>query len=516
MTSQYHDHGITVTEISPLDQPMRWSDVSTAAFVGRALRGPLNTPVLIDSFAAFTRRFGGRWHHSTLSDAVEQFFVHGGQRLYVVRIANAARGAVLSIPGEHGALSLQAIEPGSSEILRASIDYDGIVDHAHFNLIVQRLSPETRLVVDQEIFTGVCCDASATTFIGNALADSALVRICEPLPAGRPCATMGPSADSRAPYVLPASRGSDGVELSDYDLVGSARRGTGLFSLDAIDDLDLVYLPPPTPGHDLGPAALLAAELFCRKHGAMLVMDPPAHWHSAAEAADAVTASGLASPHLLTYFPRVSCDAGVRPAGAALAGLLCKLDARTGPWTALGDAGYSLARGRVPQYALDEREQQLLRRHGINTLVTDSDGRPVFRGDLTLAHNAQLDILNASLPLKRFSLKLAKTIEKATCWAVFEQDRDLAAARVERQVEGLLRDLGRRDAICAAGVRCRVQRGTGRAGNEQGVTVLLTLQAEPDTAPLSLTLYQSATGSRITGTAFAPAEPIQGARIDAA
>ncbi|HUD97668.1 MAG TPA: hypothetical protein VMO24_08995, partial [Woeseiaceae bacterium] len=53
---------------------------STAAFVGRALRGPLNTPVLLESFAEFRRRFGGTWHRSSLGPAVEQFFEHGGRR----------------------------------------------------------------------------------------------------------------------------------------------------------------------------------------------------------------------------------------------------------------------------------------------------------------------------------------------------------------------------------------------------------------------------------------------------
>ena len=79
------DRGITVTEIAAMDQPIDVSPETTAAFVGRALRGPLNTPVLIHSFGDFQRRFGESWSRSSLGPAVRQFFEHGGRQLYVVR-----------------------------------------------------------------------------------------------------------------------------------------------------------------------------------------------------------------------------------------------------------------------------------------------------------------------------------------------------------------------------------------------------------------------------------------------
>jgi hypothetical protein len=52
-----------------------------AAFIGRALKGPVNEPVTIRSFADYTRVFGGLWQPSTLSYAVEQFFENSGAAL---------------------------------------------------------------------------------------------------------------------------------------------------------------------------------------------------------------------------------------------------------------------------------------------------------------------------------------------------------------------------------------------------------------------------------------------------
>ena len=115
------DRGITVTEIAPMDQPIDVCPETTAAFIGRALRGPLNTPLLVKNFGEFRRRFGDVWGRSSLGPAAKQFFDHGGLRLYVVRVANNARGAMLCLPASGSALVLRAVEPGSTETIRAEI-----------------------------------------------------------------------------------------------------------------------------------------------------------------------------------------------------------------------------------------------------------------------------------------------------------------------------------------------------------------------------------------------------------
>ncbi|MGB5345246.1 MAG: hypothetical protein WBN23_03685 [Woeseia sp.] len=509
MTFPDSDHGITVAEISPMDQPIQWRSATTAAFLGRSLRGPLNTPVLVRSVGEFSRYFGGRWKRSSLFDAVEQFFLHGGQRLYIVRVASNAQGATLKLPGPGGDLELRALDPGTTEVLRAAVDYDGIDDDIHFNLTLQRLSPDTRLVIDQEIFSGISLHRNAAEFAGDVLNESTLVEVRLPLPGSRPLATMGPAAMSRAPYILPVSRGSDGGELCDYDIVGSAIRGTGLFSLEAIDDLDLVYVPPLAPAHDLGPAVLMAAELYCSRRAALLVMDPPGHWQDARSAAAHIEAAGLASANIVSYFPRlvtaaVAGQEGTTAAGAAIAGLLCKLDAQHGPWASLESAGYAFGRSLRPQQVLQETDRHLLQRAGVNAIMAAADGRQVLRGDITMAHAAATDVLNSRLSMKRFSLKIARTIERATRWAVFEQDRALAAERVERQVEELLHLLAQRGAIFAAFVRCETHHDAPEMRSERGLAVMLTLQCAAAPEPISLTVYQTASGCRVTSTAFAP------------
>ena len=71
--------GMEIDEIPTPEQPIGLVASAVTAFVGRALRGPVNTPVSLHGFADYQQVFGGLWQPSPLSYAVEQFFEHGGQ-----------------------------------------------------------------------------------------------------------------------------------------------------------------------------------------------------------------------------------------------------------------------------------------------------------------------------------------------------------------------------------------------------------------------------------------------------
>jgi len=59
---------------------------SIAAFVGLAQAGPFDSPTAIASFAAYLAAFGPLNVSSELGFAVQQFFLNGGARCYVVRV----------------------------------------------------------------------------------------------------------------------------------------------------------------------------------------------------------------------------------------------------------------------------------------------------------------------------------------------------------------------------------------------------------------------------------------------
>ena len=204
---------------------------------------------------------------------------------------------MLCLPALHGVLVLRAVDPGSTELIRAAVDYDGIddLDQDKFNLTLQRVAHDTGLILDQEIYRKVSCSARSIDNIKDALRSSTLVQAQEPIPNHRPMVT-------EAEYIESAQSGTDGTNLSDYDLVGSASRATGLFALNQIDHFDLLYLPPPEISRVLGPAAVLAAEIYCRKRGAMLILDPPDQWKNPRDAVKGVRDAGYANSDVISYF----------------------------------------------------------------------------------------------------------------------------------------------------------------------------------------------------------------------
>jgi len=499
------DRGITVTEIAAMDQPIDVATETTAAFVGRALRGPLDTPVLINSYAAFRRRFGGTWQRSSLGPAVRQFFEHGGGRLFVVRVANSARGAMICLPAAGGVLVLRAVEPGSTEHIRAAVDYDRIDpgDEHRFNLTVQRISPDTGLVADQEIFRRVTCQEGERDFVEYALLSSTLIRVQTPLPAGRPAAT-------EESYAEHAQRGNDGAQLSDYDLVGSATRGSGIFALNEIDRIDLLYLPPPGLDQIPGPAAVLAAELYCRKRGAMLILDPSVEWTDAQSAVDGIRDVGYASSNIVAYYPRVvsrrHTDATARVAGGAIAGLLCKLDKSRGPWEDLDQRGFGFHRHLDPEIDIDVDDARMLVREGLNVIAGSSAGQATLCGSVTLAREGQLDRNFISLTSRRLSLAITTTIEQAIRWAVFEADTIPVAARIQSQVHAYMCSMADSGAFADDDfvVQCDAGMHAHPAGSEQGITVLLAFRPAGSDELVSLTMHQTASRCRVATTAFAP------------
>jgi len=498
------DRSYTVTEISPVDRPIDVPLDSTAAFVGRALRGPLNRPVLIGSFRAFERRFGGTWQRSSLGPAVQQFFDHGGRQLYVVRVANSARGAMICLPAIGGVLVLHALEPGSTENIRAAIDYDRIdIDEQRFNLTIQRIAPETGLVVDQEIYRALTCQEGESGFIGDEVLTSSLIRAQMPMPVGRPVKTE----DN---YIEHAQGGTDGYELSDYDLVGCASRSTGIFALNAIDHFDLLYLPPPARDLDLGPAAILAAELYCRKRGAMLVMDPPRAWRSVRKAVEGVRDSDYASPNIFAYYPRVykKGDYGSLPrvAGGAIAGLMCKLDKNLGPWEDLDQSGYGLSSNLVPAIDLNVDDARMLVKEGINVIAGRAAGRATICGSVTLARGGQMDAKFTSLTVRRLCLDITNKIDHATRWTVFAPNTTAVADHINSLVHAYMSSLADSGAFTddMFVVQCDAGLHKSPINKDRGITVLLAFHPAGSDETVSLTLHQTMAGCRVATTAFAP------------
>lgn len=91
---EYLSPGVYVEEFDSGAVPMEGVSTSTAGFLGMAERGKVSgEPVLITNFSDFLRTFGGYLseneygNYRYLAYAVEHFFVNGGSRCFVMRVA---------------------------------------------------------------------------------------------------------------------------------------------------------------------------------------------------------------------------------------------------------------------------------------------------------------------------------------------------------------------------------------------------------------------------------------------
>src|ERR1043166_4539254 len=78
--------GVYIEEIPSGVRTITGVATSITAFVGRAMRGPTNEPITINSYGDFERIFGGLWVESRLGFAVRDFYLNGGSQAIIVRL----------------------------------------------------------------------------------------------------------------------------------------------------------------------------------------------------------------------------------------------------------------------------------------------------------------------------------------------------------------------------------------------------------------------------------------------
>ena len=439
---------VGVDTIAPA--PIRRLPTAVTAFVGRTLKGPLNRPCPIASFAEFQRQFGGLWQPATLSYAVEQFFDNGGRQALVVRVANGARAPKLRLAAGAHELLLQGLAPGTREYLRASVDYDGIRADAadQFNLVLQRLrSPDSELVEEQEIMRRLSIRPESDSSVERALSRSSLVRLIGPMPPTRPDVTSQKRSGALIGYRSADGDGADGTDLSDYDLIGAAAAGTGLFALRAGPRFDLLCVPPLGRNQDVGLATLLVAARLCRERQALLIVDPPLGWDSAEAAITGAKQWEFQSEQALLYFPRLLTLDRLRgrpelfaPCGAA-AGLIARGDETSPPWAAAAGETPLLRAPLRPQLAIDEVQRARLAQVGVNCFDHLRPGAGAVRSARTLLPQSAARGEWRYLPARRLTLWLHACVLEGTRWMAQASSEPSQWQRARVQVEDFLEAL---------------------------------------------------------------------------
>ena len=454
---------------------------SITAFIGRALRGPLNDPIRIQSFADYERQFGGLWLGSTMSYAVQQYFLNGGTDALIVRVHQSALPASLSLTGAGGAATVfAASNPGSwGANLYVGVDYDRVSpvpDPKLFNLYIREitLGGDT---LNSETFLNVSVDPLSPRHINSVLAQqSKLLRVQMPS-AVRPAETVDASVPPNVIFPPPVAgataqaltvgANADGTAISAANIFGPGfqTQHFGLYALDKADLFNLLCIPP----YDRDVAADTTTDpsqtdydtalAYCKARRAMLIVDPPKEWLDVADAVGGANAvigkkSFTRDPQSVIYFPRVRIADPLRenklatfvPCGV-MAGVMARTDSQRGVWKAPAGVEATLLGVRELSVKMTDGENGLLNPLGVNCLRTFSVIGNVSWGART-THGA--DILASQwkyVPVRRLANYIEESLYRGSQWAVFEPNDEPLWMQLRLNLGGFMQDLFRKGAF---------------------------------------------------------------------
>lgn len=211
MSVQTSYPGVYVQEVPSGVRTIVGVSTSIAAFIGRAGKGPVNTPTLCLSYSDFERNFSSDTLLSDMPRQVKLFFLNGGTRCYITRIAKsppavgaavAARMMLLNLAGKD-ALNVTAISPGiSGNSIRILVSYNTQFPESTFNLTVFNYAKNSsgQLVMSNvEVYTNLSMNPADPKYVltvvnGNSNLVSVENKLVTPVPspllgysqAGRP------------------------------------------------------------------------------------------------------------------------------------------------------------------------------------------------------------------------------------------------------------------------------------------------------------------------------------------
>lgn len=148
--------GVYIKEVPSGVRTIAGVSTSIAMFIGRAQKGELNKPMLCLSYEDFERAFSSTFANSDLARSVKLFFANGGNRCYVMRIADmtVARSASVTLQNEANVDTLQ-LEANSQGLfgdsIRVHVDYDTAQPEVTFNLSVFRWEQASSGVMQQAL-----------------------------------------------------------------------------------------------------------------------------------------------------------------------------------------------------------------------------------------------------------------------------------------------------------------------------------------------------------------------------
>jgi phage tail sheath protein FI len=443
--------GVYIEELRSDVRTITGVSTSLTAFVGRARRGPVLEPKRIQSPADFDRVFGGLWEESTMSYAVQQFFLNGGSDAIVVRVIDSGAEADITVAA---GWVFEAAYPGDfGNQLEVKVDHKVKPgsDDKTFNLSIREKIPDQPgQFRSLETFLNVSADPLAPRNVAKILAEqSALVRVKTPA-AARPNETTTPNIWVAA---TPAANANGGT-------ITDAQIQAGLTRLEKVDIFNLLCVPPRDRTTDINEVTRNAAAALCTARRAFYIVDGPRAWDINA---DPITTAqdGVGNAQFMTrsknaavFFPRLKVRDNLlenriedfAPSGA-LAGIFARTDAQRGVWKAPAGTEATLIGASGLDVVMTDLENGRLNQVGVNCLRNFPIIGNVVWGSRTLdGADAQASEWKY-IPVRRLALFIEESLFRGTQWVVFEPNDEPLWAQIRLNVGAFMNNLFRQGAF---------------------------------------------------------------------
>jgi phage tail sheath protein FI len=464
--------GVYIEEVPSGVHTITGVATSITAFVGRALRGPVDEPVRIFSFAEYERVFGGLWADSTMSFAVNQYFQNGGADAVIVRIHNGAVTGNAAVPlSGGGTATFTAAYPGGWAgrlRLRVDLDLDPDVVGANpantmFNLRVKDLTTGTiELHRNLSITSTHPRFATAVLAQGSKLLRGPATIASQPAANGAPAATASDPFDDPSATAVTVGASPDGAAVTAAQLYSAANMRAnkqGLYQLEKADLFNLLVIPPYTADTDLSKTDWDAVVSYAHDRRALALVDAPSAWAdpSAPTATGAIVGVSSRNENAAMFFPRIKVSNPVKdnriepfaPAGA-VAGVMARTDASRGVWKSPAGLDATLSGVISLSVNLNDPENGAINQLGVNCLRNFPNTGPTVWGARTLKGADSLANEWKYLAVRRMALFLEESLYRGMQWVVFEPNDEPLWAQIRLNVGAFMQTLFRQGAFQGA------------------------------------------------------------------
>jgi len=429
LSKEYLRPGVFVEEVPPGEQPVQAVGTSTGAFIGIAEKGALDKPKLVTNWSQFVKDFGGHRRDSFLAHAVQGFFLNGGSRCFVVRVASATAAiASATLSDRAGApldtLGVQALNEGEwGDRLSLNIADGTKIPATEFMLVV-KLDGEV-----VETWDDLSLDPEAENYVEAVVNDdSAYIQVTD-----LQSVTVSPDNRPAVQSDVPLAGGADGAsDITDSDYVGNSADRSGLYAFDTVDEVNNLCVPGVSTQ-----TVIQAALDYCDGRGDCgFIADSP-------EGGDPISTKTFRelfdSSRGYYYFPRIKAldpltkRVKVVPPSGHIAGVFARSDGGRGVHKAPSN---EVVRGAVGlEYEVTDGEQEILNPAGVNCIR-------VFRGRGIRIWGARTMSSDRSLThihKRRFLMFVEESVSESTQWIVHEPSDERLWGKIARSVSAFLR-----------------------------------------------------------------------------